>query len=317
MLLHPRSLSFLVVCVLLSHVSVAQARPDTWVAPDGNNSGDCASTAPCRTFAYAYTQTSVNGSINVASSGSYGPLTIGKAISVVADGVEAAIITGTNGAGIRVQAPDTAIVSLHGLTIDMRGSANDGISFVSGGALHVHRSVIRKARRGINFAPAAGNSEFYIVDTTIADSHGNDEAGIDVRPTGDASIKAVIERVRVEHSDYRGILFNGFGTTGVIAATVSDSVVAGYGQTGIAAFDDVNGGTRLMVERTAAVNGSINGVGVFATGAGVTIWIGNSTVSGNQTGLQAQASAAIRSYATNQVNGNDTDGAPSSTVMMR
>jgi hypothetical protein len=73
----------------------------------------------------------------------------------------------------------------------------------------------------------------------------------------------------------------------------------------------------VMVERSAAVNGGINGVGVFATGAGATIWIGNSTVSGNQTGLHAQVSAAISSYATNKVNGNDTDGAPSSTVTMR
>ena len=144
----------ILVWLAVSGTTTAQARPDTWVAPDGSDSGTCVSSAPCRTFAYAYTQTGVDGSINVAASGSYGPLTISKAISIVADGVEAAIITAANGAGIRVQAPDTAIVSLHGLTIDMRGSANDGISFVSGAALHVHRSTIRKAARGISVTPA-------------------------------------------------------------------------------------------------------------------------------------------------------------------
>jgi hypothetical protein len=311
------SLIILVVSLFVSGVTTAQARPDTWVAPDGADSGDCVSAAPCRTFAYAYTQTSVNGSINVAASGSYGPLTISKAINIVADGVEAAIITAANGAGIKVQAPDTAIVSLYGLTIDMRGSANDGISFVSGAALHVRNSTIRKAARGISITPATGISEFYIADTTIADILATDTASIDVRPTGNANLKAVIERVRVEQSGYHGILFNGFGTTGAITATLSDSVVAGYGQSGISVRDDVSGGTKLMIERSAAVNGSGVSVGVFATGAGATIWIGNSTVSGNATGLHAQISATISSYATNKVNGNTTDGAPSSTVTMR
>ena len=54
-----------------------------------------------------------------------------------------------------------------------------------------------------------------------------------------------------------------------------------------------------------------------ATGAGATIWIGNSTVSGNENGLHAQIGGAIRSYATNTVNGNANDGAASSTVVMK
>ena len=312
-----RFLTILAVCLILAGVSVAQARPDTWVAPGGSDTGTCPMTAPCRTFAYAHSQTNNNGSINVAASGSYGPLTITKPISIVADGVHAAILTATGGAAIKVEAGPSAIVALRGLTIDMRGTANDGISFVSGAALHVHRSFIRKAARGISVTPASGTPELYIVDTTITDTHGSDTAGIDVRPTGSAGIKAVIERVRVENGDYHGILFNGFGTTGVIAATVSDSVAAGNNQIGIGAHDDINGGTRLVVERSAAVNSGGPGVGFFANGAGTTIWIGNSTASGNETGLHVQVGAAIRSYATNKVNGNNTDGAATSTVLMK
>ena len=91
MLHHLRSLGIPVVCLMLSQVSVAQARPDTWVAPGGSDTGTCPMTAPCRTFAYAHGQTANNGSINVLSSGSFGPLTITKPISIVADGVEATI----------------------------------------------------------------------------------------------------------------------------------------------------------------------------------------------------------------------------------
>ncbi len=127
----------------------------------------------------------------------------------------------------------------------------------------------------------------------------------------------MIARTRVENNDYHGIIFNGFGTTGAIAATVSDSVVAGNNQLGIAAHDDISGGTRLVVERSAAVNSSGIGTAILANGAGTTIWIGNSTVSGNENGLFAQAGAAIRSYATNKVNGNANDGAATSTVLMK
>ena len=313
MLHHFRFLSILVPSLILCGVSVAQARPDTWVAPDGSDTGTCPMAAPCRTFAYAHGQTNNNGSINVAASGSYGPLTITKPISIVADGVLAAILTASGGAAIKVQSP-SAVVLLRGLTIDMRGTANDGISYVSGAVLHVQRSTIRRAARGISFTPASGTHELYISDTTISDIHGNDTAGIDVRPTGNANLRAAIERVRVVNGAYHGILFNGFGTTGVIAATVSGSVVAGNNQIGIGAYDDINGGTRLMVERTAAVNSSGLGYGVFATGAGATVWIGNSTVSGNENGLHAQIGAAIRSYETNKVNGNANDGAASSAV---
>ena len=55
-----------------------------------------------------------------------------------------------------MQAGGGAVISLRGLTIDMRGTANDGIGFVSGGALHVQNCVIRKAENGILFLPASG-----------------------------------------------------------------------------------------------------------------------------------------------------------------
>ena len=49
----------------------------------GSDSGGCGLTAPCRTFAYALTQTAVSGEIIVLSSAGYGPVTIGKAVSII------------------------------------------------------------------------------------------------------------------------------------------------------------------------------------------------------------------------------------------
>ena len=64
--------------------------------------GTCQISARCWTFLYAYSQTNNNGAINVLPSGNFGPLTITKPISIVADGVEAVINTGAGAAGIIV-----------------------------------------------------------------------------------------------------------------------------------------------------------------------------------------------------------------------
>src|ERR1700752_2860632 len=179
---------------LLAGAMTAQAGVATWVSGTGTNTGTCPITAPCKTFAYAHGQTTANGAINVLSSGNFGPLTITKSISIVAQGVEAVIDTGAGGAGVIVQA-GAGIVSLRGLTIDLRGTSTIGISFVSGAALHVQDSVIRRVTSGIQFSPAAGTSELYVSDSLIADSGGY---GVEVRPTGNSSAKAVLSRVRVE-----------------------------------------------------------------------------------------------------------------------
>ncbi len=93
MLHHSLRLRILAIAFgLLAGVATAQARPDTWVSPDGSDAGTCLITAPCRTFAYAHGQTNNNGSINVLASGNFGALTITKPISIVAQGAEAAIV---------------------------------------------------------------------------------------------------------------------------------------------------------------------------------------------------------------------------------
>jgi hypothetical protein len=142
-----------IACGLLAGATTAQAVPETWVSRTGSDGGTCPITAPCKTFQAAFFQTTTGGTINVLTSGNFGPVAITKSISIVAQGVEAVISTAAGGAAIRVLAGAADIVSLRGLTIDVSGS--QGISFVSGAALHVQNCVIRKTTNGINFAPAS------------------------------------------------------------------------------------------------------------------------------------------------------------------
>ena len=162
---------------LLCSATAARAANETWVSGTGTDAGNCPRTAPCRTFQFAHDQTNNNGAINVLSSGNFGPLIITKPVSIVADGVEAVINTaaggpGENNAGIIVRAGPAAIVSLRGLTIDMRGTSNMGIVFESGGALHVRDTIVRKSSRGLEFLPGSGNPELYVSDSGICGQFG-------------------------------------------------------------------------------------------------------------------------------------------------
>ena len=314
--MHSRPLPVAILAILvglLAHVGAAWAVPATWVAGTGSDAGACPITAPCRTFQFAHGRTNAGGVINVLSAGSFGPLTIAKSISIAADGVEAAIFGASSGAAIKIQAGAADIVSLRGLTIDLQGSGNIGISFLSGAALHVHNSVIRGSTDGIRFAPASGNSELYLADSVIATSSSR---GVRVEPSGSAGAKVVLDRVRVENAPFSsfGIIISGFSTSGSIKATVRETVTAGNATIGIVASEDGSGTTTVMIDRSASVD---NTTGIQATNAGATILIGDSTVTRNTTGLKPFSGGVINSYGTNKVAGNTNDGAATNIIPMQ
>jgi len=304
----------IIAMALLSGITTAQAGNESWVSGTGTDAGTCPRTAPCRTFQFAHDQTSNNGAINVLTAGNFGPVTITKPISIVADGVEAVINSAANGAAININAGGGAVISLRGLTIDMRGTGNYGILFNGGGALHVHNTSLRRSSDGIRFTNSSGNSELYVSDTVLSDS--TQSANLMILPTGSGSVKAVLDRVRAENASQNGISILGGFTTGSVIATVRDSVSAGNTFNGLLAAEEADGGsTIVMIDRSAFVN---NNTGVVTTGAGPsTIRIGDSAVMGNFTGLSPGGSGTIVSYGTNKVDGNTVNGDPSSTIAMK
>lgn len=300
---------FVTACGLLAGTAIAQAAAETWVSGTGTDSGTCPRTAPCRTFQFAHNQTNNNGAINVLTAGNFGPLTITKPISIVADGVEAVINSGVNAAAIQIDVGGAAVVSLRGLTIDMRGTSNGGIVFTAGAALHVKDCVIRKTGlNGIFFAPS-GDSELYIADTMIADAGSS---GIQVSPASSGSATVVLDRIRIENSGEHGANFRSLNG-GPITATVRDSVSAGNAS-GFRADVSAGGLASVMLDRVAALNNVDGGSGIIAFGAGATIRVGDSTVMGNTAGLNPASGGVIDSYGTNKVNGNVIDGSPTTPL---
>ena len=299
-----------VACGLMAGATTAPAAAiQTWVSGTGTDAGDCPVTAPCRTFQYAHGQTSVGGVISVLSAGDFGPLVIRKSISIVAEGVEALILgAGAANAAITIQAGANDIVSLRGLTIDMRGTGKTGIVFFSGAALHVQNCAIRRSVHGISAQLSSGTtSKLHVSDTAVADTSDN---GINVFVGSTAIAKVVLDRVRVENAGQSGVRAAGRGS---VTATVRDSVLKGNANAGINAGVIGTGIVTVMVDRTVVVDGFR---GVSAAG-GTTIRIGDSTVTGNATGLFTAGNGVIASYGTNTVNGNGTDGVPTSTIAMK
>jgi hypothetical protein len=122
----------------------------------------------------------------------------------------------------------------------------------------------------------------------------------------------MLDRVRVENTLSVGIFFSGTPTSGSITATVRDSAAAGNGSEGILATELGSGTTDVMIDRSAAVN---NSVGIKASGAGATILIGDSTVSGNASGaLSTTGGGVINSYQTNKMTGI---GVPTNIIVMK
>jgi len=299
---------FTVGCIAFSAAGSAQARSfETWVSGNGTDAGDCPRSAPCRTFQYAHNRTRPGGTLNVASSGEFGPLNITTAISVVAGGAVALIRQPRGGAAIRVNAGANDVVVLRGLTIDLHGSSSHGIQFNSGGALHLDKLTVQNTNVGVRFQPT-GSSALRILDSTVTNSA---TTGVTVNPQGTASATAVIDRARLDGGSFAALVVMGSETTGNVTATVSDSVMSKASGDGIAVFNSNTGTTLATIDRTVMAN---NTNGLFVSGDNVTARLGRSVVSGNTTGLNSNGTAVLDSYGDNQVKGNGTNGAPTSTI---
>lgn len=184
----------------LATLPAAATVTKTWVSSTGTDSGTCQLVAPCKTFQFAHDQTSPGGEIDVKDTGSYGGLTITKAISVVSgDGALAAVGASSGQAAITVNAGSSDIVSLEGLVIDGHGIGAYGVDVLGGGSLTVKNCKIRNAYV-FDISIRANLNYFHVIETEVS---GAENSGIWVNPA--SSTKGSISDVTV-HDNNIGIL---------------------------------------------------------------------------------------------------------------
>jgi len=292
----------------LSAAPAHALRDATWVSGHGTDSGTCAPAAPCRTFAFALTQTAAGGEIGVLDPARYGTVTITKAISIVNDGVGVASIGASSGNGVTVTAGASDSVHLRGLTIEGLGTGANGIQFNSGGNLAIENCVVRNFGfgNGIDIAPSTSGS--FSVSTTIASNNG---VGILVQPPRSAVVARVLSKVTANNNNI-GILVNGGATAGAsLNVTIVDSVASNNTTGGVAAQSTTGTATALMVRNVVA---GYNFFGLQAVQNAI-LRVAHSVITGNGTGVTTFSGGILDSYGDNDIDGNANNNTGVLTVI--
>jgi Right handed beta helix region len=279
---------------LLGNAVGASSQLRTYVSGTGNDSSPCTVSQPCKTFQIALAATAPGGEIYVLNSAEYGPLTINKAISITSEGAIAGV-RATSSTAITISAGAADAINLRGLDIDGGNNASVGIQFNSGRSLNVQKSMIHNfTQTGINFAPS-GTSALLVFDSSVTQNAKN---GVLVSNSATATLSHV-----TAFANGVGILIAGSS----VNATLTD-VVASNNNYGIGAS-----AAAVMIRNAMISN---NAVGIAADQEAI-LSVGGSTVVGNGTGWQATNGGQIQSYSTNNVGGNATDGAATTTLSLQ
>ncbi len=296
---------FLVTAGLLALPHMAQAQATrTWVSGVGDDANPCSRTAPCKTFAGAISKTAAGGEIDALDPGGFGTLTITKALTIDGGpGVTSILASGTP--GVTVNAGATDRVELRNLSItgvsQSTTPGTTGVNFIAGDGLTLDHVVIQNfSGYCVNFQPAAGKA------------------------------KLVVVRSILENCSLGGVVASTAATTANRANISTTSIVRNGGPAVTAgAYSDVSISDSLL-------NNNAGG-GLLAQDANASVQVSNSNISNNQVfgvrstagtislaqtqvtlnngpGLSPVSPGLITTWSNNWVNGNTTNGAPSSTM---
>jgi hypothetical protein len=305
----------------------------SYVSSAGNDGRECTHVTPCRTLSAALAKTAAGGTISILDAGSYGTVVIDKTINIINDGAGTASILVPQQGGLGVQVKDPfyeARVYLRGLTIEGANVGSTGVFVNSARTVSLENCVIRNFQVGIQFQPESSNvvvrdqnnkflpyqAALTIANTTIAD---NLTAGIVIVPGDINGTKAALHGVRVFNNTEMGIQVLGGGSRQLVDVVISDSLVTHNGQGITVNTNGAQAPVKVMVTGSTLAHSSLKGVDASGSppdagrpnvGSIAEIWIGQSTVFANTTGLDASGGAQIHSFGDNYIAGNQTDGTP-------
>jgi hypothetical protein len=297
---------------LLSAGSANAQIQHTWVSSTGSGSA-CTRASPCADFFAAQAATSAGGVISVLDSGDYSTINITKSLTIRAEGVDGGYSSSSLFfPWITIQAGPTDVVTLEGL--HLKGA---GIALTTGGHLHIVRCVITNdtltSQSGIAFRPDSA-SKLSVTDTVISNMGSGTGAGIVINPQSGGAAQVNLERVTVNGNAF-GIAADGTNSTGGINMTIADSMIGGNAQDGVVATTPSGGAPiGILITNTKSVN---NQFGIRSMGSNVTVRVGDSTITGNVTGLSFSGGGALLTFGTNKVRANSSDGAFSGPVALQ
>jgi len=282
--------------VASSASGLPQAR--TFVSSKGTDSGNCARAAPCRSFAYALSQTVPHGEIDVLDTAGYGAATITQSVSIVnPGGVEAGVAANSGATALTIAAGPNDVVALRGLTIEGLKSGENGVLLTSGGTLEMDDCVVRDFA-GDAIALTPSGSTLFRLSNVVAIDNGQD--GVLVRPQGSGSAKGVLDHVTANDNGNDGIAVAGDNTTGgAVFVAVSNSVASDNGHYGLYSFS----GSALSALAARRVAASDNLIGFYQSGSGGIVELGRSAATANNYGVVV-GGGLVDSFGDNAIGGN-------------
>jgi len=293
------------------NVAPTQAQPTrVFVAAQGSDANPCTFAQPCRTFQHAHDTVAAGGEIDVLDPAGYGALNINKAISIQGHGFAGIAVTG-GGNAISIDAGATDKINLRGLLIDGVGTGGNGITFSNGGSLNVQGSVVRNMGNIGILIETIGSYGVFVSDTMVADNLN----GIVAFNDGSGTITVTLDQVAlINHPNGVGVDVESLGSGATTRLVLTRSEVSGNFN-GVSANRNLGAAAVSAFIRDTVISNNINGV---VAQQGSVIWVGQSTVTGNGTGLLNAGTgggpAVIHSYGDNNVDGNGTDGSPTDTI---
>ena len=305
---------FLAAILCAMATSAAQATSvRTFVATTGADSGGCARAAPCRSFAFAIDQTTAGGEIDVLDSGGFGPVTITKSITLVNEGNVASIAVAFGSNGVTINAGTNDDIVLRGLTVEGGGIGGNGIVFLGGRSLTVRDSAVQNffgdgaaagtIGHGILLKPASGTPRITIRNVSVS---ATSNAGIEYRVAASSTAVAnvVIDDV-VAMACAQGFNFSNNASNNARAFVSISNFFASSLAQGIAIFA-TSAPVVVAIDKAYLTGNVATGLSIFGTQPNV--YLSNSTIMGNATGVIVNTSSAkLFTYENNRIEANTTN----------
>jgi hypothetical protein len=298
---------FVFIFVVLVSISASAQSTRTWVSGNGDDANPCSFTAPCKTFAGAFSKTIAGGEISVQDAGSYGTLTVTHSITIDGGGNFASVLhTYYTAINVNITADDLVgnTVILRG--INFEGAKDWGYGVYVGGtvATHVQLEDLTFNRSGIavEMHPGAAGSTLKMNNIEITKPISN--GIVIVPPAAGTPLRVWLNNVRVSKSGQTGLLLQ-TNTTGVISNSTFENCNNGV---------VVNSPTvHVGLVRNVLANNTVNGFQHAA--AATTTLLDGCSIMGNGVGV-ANTGSTVVGYSNNAIgyNNNDVVGNPISTV---
>jgi hypothetical protein len=279
----------------------------TFVSGHGTDSGTCGVGSPCRTFAYAITQTAPAGEIVVLDSAGYGAVTITQSLTITNPGGVEAGITASSGDAVTVAAGVQDTIALRGLSLLSNGGAN-GITLTSGGHLIITDCWVGGfSGNGINIQPnnplpsPSIQVNVTVSRTVVSRNGGNGIYLATALSTLNVTVKGVFDHILAIDNGFGGIVASGGpNEEGVsVSATVTDSIASGNGNVGFLSFSTAGPvHPTMFIQNSKAVGNTF--IGVHAT-YGTIILTQVATFDNGSTGYFVDTSGVIETYGNNYI----------------